>query len=78
MMIGKSPQDNDNLLAIPTEAGMGLGGKVAIIGTGTIKFGENFHQSLPDMVVEADAHSGSRQLQAAWRERYEPMIIVQD
>jgi len=24
----------------------GLGGKVAIIGTGTIKFGENFHQSL--------------------------------
>jgi len=24
---------------------MGLGGKVAIIGTGVIKFGENFHQS---------------------------------
>ena len=31
---------------------MGLGGKVAIIGTGTIKFGENFHQSLTDMVFE--------------------------
>ena len=31
----------------------GLGGKVAIIGTGTIKFGENFHQSLTDMVFEA-------------------------
>jgi acetyl-CoA C-acetyltransferase len=26
----------------------GLGGKVAIIGTGTIKFGENFRQSLSD------------------------------
>jgi hypothetical protein len=24
----------------------GLGGAVAIIGTGTIKFGENLHQSL--------------------------------
>ena len=32
---------------------MGLGGKVAIIGTGIIKFGENFHQSLTDMVFEA-------------------------
>jgi hypothetical protein len=29
---------------------MGLGGKVAIIGTGVIKLGENFHQSLTDMV----------------------------
>jgi hypothetical protein len=28
----------------------GLGGKVAIIGTDTIKFGENFHQSLSDMI----------------------------
>lgn len=28
----------------------GLGGAVAIIGTGTIKFGENFHQSLGDMI----------------------------
>ena len=31
----------------------GLGGKVAIIGTGTIKFGENFHQSPTDMIFEA-------------------------
>jgi len=31
----------------------GVGGKVAIIGTGTIKFGENFHQSLSDMISEA-------------------------
>jgi hypothetical protein len=31
----------------------GLGGKVALIGTGTIKFGENFHQSLTDMVFES-------------------------
>jgi len=32
---------------------MGLANKVAIIGTGTIKFGENFHQSYTDMVYEA-------------------------
>ena len=50
----------------------GLGGKVAIIGTGTIKFGENFHQSLSDMIFEAvnlamaDAKIESRQLEAAW------------
>ena len=50
----------------------GFGGKVAIIGTGTIKFGENFHQSLSDMIFEAvnlamaDAKIESRQLQAAW------------
>ena len=31
----------------------GLGGKVAIIGTRTIKFGEYFHQSLSDMIFEA-------------------------
>lgn len=48
----------------------GLGGKVAIIGTGTIKFGKNFHQSLTDMIFEAvnlamaDAKIESRQLQA--------------
>jgi hypothetical protein len=30
-----------------------LGGKVAIIGTGTIRFWENFHQSLSDMIFEA-------------------------
>jgi len=58
----------------------GLGGKVAIIGTGTIKFGENFHQSLSDMIFEAvnlamaDAKIESRQLQAAWFGCYEPML----
>jgi len=31
----------------------GLGGKVAIIGTGTIKFGKNFHQSLTERIFEA-------------------------
>jgi len=59
---------------------MGLGGKVAIIGTGIIKFGENFHQSLTDMVFEAvsqalaDAKIESKQLQAAWLGCYEPML----
>jgi acetyl-CoA C-acetyltransferase len=59
---------------------MGLGGKVAIIGTGTIKFGENFHQSLTDMVYEAvtlalqDARVEARQLEAAWFGCYEPML----
>ena len=58
----------------------GLGGKVAIIGTGTIKFGENFHQSLTDMIFEAanlamaDAGIESRQLQAAWLGCYEPFL----
>src|SRR3989304_1857680 len=62
------------------EAGMGLGGKVAIIGTGIIKFGENFHQSLTDMVFEAvsqalaDAKIESKQLQAAWLGCYDPML----
>jgi hypothetical protein len=31
----------------------GLGGKVAIIGTGTIKLGENFYQTLRDMVLSS-------------------------
>jgi len=59
---------------------MGLGGKVAIIGTGTIKFGENFEQSLTDMIVEActqafeDARIEPRQVQAAWLGTYEPML----
>jgi hypothetical protein len=35
----------------------GLGAKVAIIGTGTIKFGENFHKSLSDMIFEAVRHA---------------------
>ena len=32
----------------------GLGGKVAIIGTGAIKCGENVHQSLTDMILHRD------------------------
>src|SRR4026207_1417380 len=58
----------------------GLGGAVAIIGTGTIKFGENFHQSLTDMIYEAvtlalaDAGIERRQLQAGWLGCYEPML----
>jgi acetyl-CoA C-acetyltransferase len=58
----------------------GLGGKVAIIGTGTIKFGENFHQSLTDMIYEAvtlamaDAKIEPRQLEAGWLGCYEPML----
>src|SRR5437867_13312590 len=59
---------------------MGLGGKVAIVGSGVIKFGENFHQSLTDMVYEAvtlalaDAKIERAQLQAAWLGCYEPML----
>ena len=59
---------------------MGLGGKVAIVGSGVIKFGENFHQSLTDMVYEAvtlalaDAKVDRAQLQAAWFGCYEPML----
>ncbi len=58
----------------------GLGGAVAIIGTGTIKFGENFHQSLTDMIYEAvtlalaDAGIERSQLQAGWLGCYEPML----
>jgi len=59
---------------------MGIGGKVAIIGTGVIKFGENFHQSLTDMIYEAvtqalaDAGLERTRLQAAWLGCYEPML----
>ena len=59
---------------------MGLGGKVAIIGTGVVKFGENFHQSLTDMIYEAvtqalaDAAVERTRLQAAWLGCYEPML----
>jgi acetyl-CoA C-acetyltransferase len=59
---------------------MGVGGKVAIIGTGVIKYGENFHQSLTDMVYEAvtlalaDAGLERGRLQAAWFGCYEPML----
>src|SRR5262249_30874540 len=56
------------------------GGKCAIVGSGVIKFGENFHQSLTDMVYEAvtlalaDAGVERTQLQAAWLGCYEPML----
>lgn len=59
---------------------MGLGGKVAIIGSGIVKFGENFHQSLTDMIYEAvslalaDAGIERQRLQAAWLGCYEPML----
>ena len=58
----------------------GLGGKVAIIGSGVIKYGENFHQSLTDMIYEAvtlalaDAGVERQRLQAAWLGCYEPML----
>lgn len=57
----------------------GLGGKVAIIGTGIIKFGENCHQSLTDMIYEAvtlalaDAKIERSRLEAAWLGCYEPI-----
>src|SRR5215470_11004871 len=46
--------------------------KVAVIGVGCCKFGENYHQSVEDMVVEAafdayaDAGVEPGQIQAAW------------
>ncbi len=51
---------------------MSIRDKVAIIGVGTTKFGENFTQSYPDMIVEAaylafqDAEVAPSQIQAAW------------
>jgi len=51
---------------------MSIRDKVAIIGVGTTKFGENFTQSYPDMIVEAaylafqDAKVAPSQIQAAW------------
>src|SRR5207302_1473165 len=59
---------------------MGLGGKVAIIGTGVIKYGENFHPSITAMIAEAvtkapaDARLERTRLQAAWFGCYEPML----
>ena len=58
----------------------GIGGKVAIIGSGVIKYGENFHQSLTDMIYEAvtlalrDAGIERQRLEAAWLGCYEPML----
>jgi len=51
---------------------MNIRDKVAIIGVGTTKFGENFTQSYSDMIVEAaylafqDAKVAPSQIQAAW------------
>lgn len=59
---------------------MGLANRVAIIGTGTIKFGENFHQSYTDMVYEAataalaDAGVEPGEIQAGWLGTYEPFL----
>src|SRR3990172_4793007 len=59
---------------------MSLGGKVAIVGSGVIKYGENFHQSLTDMIYEAvtqalaDARMERQRLEAAWLGCYEPML----
>lgn len=46
--------------------------KVAIVGMGCIKFGENFHQSIDDMIIDAayeayeDAGIDPKDIQAAW------------
>lgn len=46
--------------------------KVAVIGAGCCKFGENYHQSAEDMIVDAafeayaDAGLEPTQIQAAW------------
>lgn len=46
--------------------------KVAIVGMGCIKFGENFHQSIDDMIIDAayeayeDAGIEPKDIQAAW------------
>ncbi len=57
---------------------MPIANEVAIIGTGTIKFGENFHQSYNDMLKQAcdlafqDAGVESKDIQAAWLGTYLP------
>jgi acetyl-CoA C-acetyltransferase len=51
---------------------MGVAGNVAVIGAGLTKFGENFHLSYMDMIVEAahealaDAALGPEAIEAAW------------
>jgi acetyl-CoA C-acetyltransferase len=51
---------------------MNLKDRVAVIGTGCCKFGENYHQSIEDMVVEAageayaDAGVEPSDIEAAW------------
>jgi acetyl-CoA C-acetyltransferase len=51
---------------------MNIRDKVAVVGVGCCKFGENYHQSVEDMVVEAafdayaDAGVEPKQIEAAW------------
>ena len=51
---------------------MNIRDKVAVIGAGCCKFGENYHQSAEDMIVDAaleaytDAGIDPSQIQAAW------------
>ena len=51
---------------------MSTGRRVAIVGVGKVKFGENFDQSFADMVADAaygafaDAGVGPEEIQAAW------------
>lgn len=46
--------------------------RVAIVGMGCIKFGENYHQSIDDMIIDAayeayqDAGIEPKDIQAAW------------
>jgi len=57
---------------------MSLKDKVAIIGTGMTKFGENFEMSYHDMIIEAcalafeDAGVAHEEIQAAWLGTYLP------
>lgn len=57
---------------------MPIAGEIAIIGTGTVKFGENFHQSYNDMLWEAcqeafgDARVEPQDIQAGWLGTYLP------
>jgi len=57
---------------------MPIANEVAIIGTGTIKFGENFHQSYSDMLGEAcelafaDAGVDKKDVGAGWLGTYLP------
>ena len=57
---------------------MPIANEIAIIGTGIIKFGENFHQSYNDMLKEAcemafkDAKVDPKDIQAGWLGTYLP------
>ena len=57
---------------------MGVAGDIAIIGTGTTKFGENFTMDYTDMLIEAsyqafeDAGVEPKQIQSAWLGTYMP------